>query len=94
MDEGGSEEAHLLLDGSWGVMMQATSSAKTIFAGKRFGNHPSELKGNNDLLTLTRPDIVREIGHAYLAAARTFLRPTPHLDRDLTGRLWPRPSCR
>jgi 5-methyltetrahydrofolate--homocysteine methyltransferase len=63
----------LLLDGSWGVMMQGYGLSENDFRGQRFGNHPSELKGNNDLLTLTRPDIVREIGHAYLAAGADIL---------------------
>ncbi len=63
----------LLLDGSWGVMMQGYKLSEDDFRGERFGNHPSELKGNNDLLTLTRPDIVREIGHAYLAAGADIL---------------------
>jgi 5-methyltetrahydrofolate--homocysteine methyltransferase len=63
----------LILDGSWGVMMQGYGLGESDFRGERFGNHPSELKGNNDLLTLTRPDIVREIGHAYLAAGADIL---------------------
>ncbi|HTT98694.1 MAG TPA: methionine synthase [Rhizomicrobium sp.] len=63
----------LLLDGSWGVMMQGYKLAESDFRGERFDNHPTELKGNNDLLTLTRPDIVREIGHAYLAAGADII---------------------
>ena len=58
----------LLLDGSWGVLIQGYGLKEDDFRGPRFGNHPRELKGNNDLLTLTRPDIVRDICHAYIEA--------------------------
>jgi len=63
----------LLLDGAWGVMMQGYKLGEAEFRGQRFADHDSELKGDNDLLTLTRPDIVREIGHAYLAAGADIL---------------------
>ena len=63
----------LLLDGSWGVMMQGYKLGEAEFRGTRFADHNSELKGDNDLLTLTRPDIVREIGHAYLEAGADIL---------------------
>jgi len=63
----------LLLDGSWGVLIQGYKLGETDFRGTRFGNHGHELKGNNDLLTLTRPDIVRDVGRQYLAAGVDFL---------------------
>jgi 5-methyltetrahydrofolate--homocysteine methyltransferase len=63
----------LLLDGSWGVMIQGYKLGEADFQGERFGNHPSELRGDNDLLTLTRPDIIREIGHAYLSAGADII---------------------
>jgi 5-methyltetrahydrofolate--homocysteine methyltransferase len=63
----------LLLDGSWGVMMQGYRLGEAEFRGTRFADHNIELKGDGDLLTLTRPDIVREIGHAYLAAGADIL---------------------
>ena len=63
----------LLLDGAWGVMMQSYKLDEDAFRGTRFAGHNSELKGDNDLLTLTRPDIVREIGHAYLSAGADIL---------------------
>ncbi|MDE2162447.1 MAG: methionine synthase [Alphaproteobacteria bacterium] len=63
----------LLLDGSWGVMIQGYKLGEDDFRGPRFGNHTSELKGNNDLLTLTRPDIIREIGDAYLSAGADII---------------------
>jgi 5-methyltetrahydrofolate--homocysteine methyltransferase len=63
----------LLLDGSWGVMIQGFKLGEDDFRGQRFGNHPSELKGNNDLLTLTRPEIIRDIGCQYLEAGADFI---------------------
>jgi 5-methyltetrahydrofolate--homocysteine methyltransferase len=63
----------LLLDGSWGVMIQGYRLDEAAFRGTRFGNHGRDLKGNNDLLTLTQPDIVNEIGRAYLEAGADIL---------------------
>jgi 5-methyltetrahydrofolate--homocysteine methyltransferase len=63
----------LLLDGAWGVMIQSYQLGEDDFRGQRFGNHPRELKGNNDLLTLTKPEIIREIGHAYLSAGADII---------------------
>jgi 5-methyltetrahydrofolate--homocysteine methyltransferase len=63
----------LLLDGSWGVMIQGFKLGEQDFRGGRFGNHPSELKGNNDLLTLTKPEIIQDIGRQYLNAGVDFI---------------------
>src|ERR1700760_4190375 len=63
----------LLLDGSWGVMIQGFKLSESDFRGKRFGNHPSDLKGNNDLLTLTKPEIIKDIGRQYLEAGADFI---------------------
>src|ERR1700742_1755170 len=63
----------LLLDGSWGVMIQGFKLGEDDFRGALFGNHASELKGNNDLLTLTKPEIIRDIGRQYLEAGADFI---------------------
>ncbi|HEY5238594.1 MAG TPA: methionine synthase, partial [Rhizomicrobium sp.] len=63
----------LLLDGSWGVMIQGYRLGESDFRGSRFDNHASDLKGNNDLLVLTKPDVIRDIGHAYLQAGADFI---------------------
>jgi len=63
----------LLLDGSWGVMIQSYKLGEDDFRGARFGNHTHELKGDNDLLTLTKPDVIREIGNAYLSAGADII---------------------
>src|SRR6201985_654473 len=63
----------LLLDGSWGVMIQGYGLGENDFRGPRFGKHPSDLKGNNDLLTLTKPEIITDIGRQYLEAGADFI---------------------
>ncbi|MGB8602313.1 MAG: methionine synthase, partial [Rhizomicrobium sp.] len=63
----------LLLDGSWGALIQTYHLNEQDYRGTRFTDHASELKGNNDLLTLTKPDVIREIGHAYLAAGADII---------------------
>ncbi len=57
----------LILDGAMGTMIQRHKLEEADFRGQRFHNWPRELKGNLDLLTLTRPDIIRDIHDAYLA---------------------------
>jgi len=57
-----------VLDGAMGTMIQARSLEERDFRGTRFASHPSELKGNNDLLSLTRPDVIEAIHSAYFAA--------------------------
>jgi len=63
----------LLLDGSWGVMIQGYGLKEEDFRGARFRDHDRELKGDIDILTLTRPDIIRDVGRTYLAAGADFL---------------------
>jgi 5-methyltetrahydrofolate--homocysteine methyltransferase len=61
-------ERIVILDGAMGTMIQRRRLDEADFRGERFKNHPKDLKGNNDLLQLTRPDVVREIHEQYLAA--------------------------
>jgi 5-methyltetrahydrofolate--homocysteine methyltransferase len=68
-----AQERILVLDGSWGVMIQDYELTEKDFRGERFANHSDALKGNNDLLVLTKPDIIREIGHAYLDAGADII---------------------
>ncbi|MEQ7871193.1 methionine synthase [Chromohalobacter salexigens] len=58
----------MILDGGMGTMLQGYELDEGDFRGQRFADWPSELKGNNDLLVLTRPDVVRDIHRAYLEA--------------------------
>ena len=58
----------VVLDGAMGTMIQRYHLSEADFRGARFAAHPKDLKGNNDLLQLTRPDVIREIHDQYLAA--------------------------
>jgi len=58
----------LMLDGAMGTMIQRYQLTEADYRGKRFADHPSDLKGNNDLLTLTQPKIIRDIHAAYFDA--------------------------
>src|ERR1700741_4466958 len=58
----------LVLDGSWGVMIQKRGLAEADYRGDRFKDHPGQLKGDNDLLCLTRPDIIADLHDQYFAA--------------------------
>jgi 5-methyltetrahydrofolate--homocysteine methyltransferase len=71
--EGLARERILLLDGAMGTMIQRYRLSEADYRGDRFAGHPSDLKGNNDLLCLTRPEVIREIHAAYLAAGADIL---------------------
>ncbi|MBI2893575.1 MAG: methionine synthase [Deltaproteobacteria bacterium] len=58
----------LVLDGAIGTMVQACGLAEADFRGERFREHPRDLAGDNDVLCLTRPDVVWQIHDAYLEA--------------------------
>jgi 5-methyltetrahydrofolate--homocysteine methyltransferase len=58
----------LLLDGAFGTMVQRHKLDEADFRGQEFVDHDHDLKGNNDILCLTKPDIVRGIHEAYLQA--------------------------
>ena len=58
----------LILDGSWGVMIQKQGLAEADYRGARFADHRLPLKGDNDVLCLTRPDLIAELHDAYFAA--------------------------
>jgi 5-methyltetrahydrofolate--homocysteine methyltransferase len=58
----------LVLDGAMGTMIQTHKLEEADYRGERFADHPHPLKGNNDLLVLTRPDVVSGIHEAFLAA--------------------------
>lgn len=62
------KERILVLDGAMGTMIQRHKLEEEDFRGEQFKNHHSSLKGNNDLLSITRPDIIKEIHAEYFAA--------------------------
>ncbi|HEY5604118.1 MAG TPA: homocysteine S-methyltransferase family protein, partial [Gammaproteobacteria bacterium] len=63
----------LILDGAMGTMIQGYRLDEQGYRGQRFKDHPSDLKGNNDLLSLTQPQIIREIHTAYLNAGADII---------------------
>jgi 5-methyltetrahydrofolate--homocysteine methyltransferase len=62
------EKRILIIDGAMGTMIQRYVLTEEDFRGERFKNHPCDVKGNNDLLNLTRPDIIKAIHTEYLKA--------------------------
>lgn len=65
-----AKERILLLDGSWGVMFQRMGLEEVDYRGTRFSqdDYPGQMKGNNDILCLTRPDCVSQLHDAYFEA--------------------------
>ena len=63
----------LILDGAMGTMIQRHKLQEADYRGARFADHPFDLKGNNDLLLLTKPDVIRGIHSEYLAAGADIL---------------------
>ena len=66
-------ERILLLDGAMGTMIQTRELDEAAFRGARFRDHPCDLRGNNDLLTLTQPDLIAAIHAEMLAAGADIL---------------------
>jgi 5-methyltetrahydrofolate--homocysteine methyltransferase len=63
----------LVLDGAMGTMIQRHKLTEEEFRGDRFKNHPCDLKGNNDLLSITQPEIIKGIHRAYFAAGSNIV---------------------
>jgi 5-methyltetrahydrofolate--homocysteine methyltransferase len=63
----------MVLDGGMGTMIQSYKLDEQDFRGSRFVDWPCDLKGNNDLLVLSKPEVIREIHDAYLAAGADIL---------------------
>ncbi|HVO72953.1 MAG TPA: methionine synthase [Ignavibacteriaceae bacterium] len=66
-------ERILVLDGAMGTMIQQHRLSESDFRGDLFKNHPSDLKGNNDLLNLTQPEIIKNIHKEYLLAGSDII---------------------
>ena len=67
------KERILVLDGAMGSLLQTYRLSEEDFRGEQFANHPSELKGYNDLLSLTQPHVVREIHDGYCQAGADII---------------------
>ena len=68
-----AHERVLILDGAMGTMIQQYGLTEADFRGERFSDIPGQLKGNNDLLCLTRPDIIEDIHRKYLTAGADII---------------------
>ena len=68
-----AQQKILILDGAMGTMIQRYKLEEKDFRGTRFENHPGDLKGNNDLLCITRPDVIEEIHYQYLEAGADLI---------------------
>ncbi|MCU0380328.1 MAG: homocysteine S-methyltransferase family protein [Chitinophagaceae bacterium] len=66
-------EKILIIDGAMGTMIQRYKLTEADYRGARFADWPSDLKGNNDLLCITRPDIIRDIHLEYLEAGADII---------------------
>lgn len=67
------KERILIIDGAMGTMIQRHTLTEADFRGERFKNHSHPLKGNNDVLSITRPDIIKDIHRQYLQAGADII---------------------
>ena len=63
----------VILDGAMGTMIQRYKLTEADYRGARFTEHHVDVKGNNELLLLTRPEVIREIHEQYLAAGADLI---------------------
>ena len=87
-------ERILILDGAMGTMIQQYNLKEEDFRGERFAHIPGQLKGNNDLLCLTRPDVIQDI-HRKVSRSRCghYRNEYIQLNHSLYGRLSRRRIC-
>jgi 5-methyltetrahydrofolate--homocysteine methyltransferase len=67
------EERIMVIDGAMGTAVQKYKLTEADFRGERFKNHTHDLKGNNDILVITRPDVIEEIHTKYLEAGADII---------------------
>ncbi len=77
-------ERVLVLDGAMGTMIQTHGLEEEDFRGDRFRDHPKSLKGCNDLLVLTRPDVIASIHRAYFEAGADIVETNTFIANKLT----------
>ena len=66
-------ERILILDGAMGSLIQSYQLEESDYRGERFSDWPTDIKGNNDLLSITRPDVIEAIHTAYLDAGADII---------------------
>ena len=74
----------LVLDGAMGTVIQSFGLTEEDFRGDRFRDHPKDLKGCNDLLSMTRPDVIARIHRAYLDAGADIIETNTFIANRLT----------
>ena len=67
------EKRIAILDGAMGTMIQRFKLSEAQYRGERFKNFHKDVKGNNELLSLTRPDVIQDIHEGYLAAGADMI---------------------
>ena len=77
-------ERIMILDGAMGTMIQTYNLDEDDFRGARFADHPMPLQGNNDLLSITRPDVIAGIHRAYLDAGADIIETNTFNSNKLT----------
>ena len=84
-----------IIDGAMGTMLQRYKLQEADFRGDRFATHGKDLKGNNDLLVLTRPDVVLEIHKQYLAAGADVIETNTFGATSIAQKttVWPTPRA-
>ena len=68
-----ANERIMILDGAMGTMIQKYGLSENDYRGKRFADMPGQMKGNNDMLNITRPDVIDEIHRKYLEAGADII---------------------
>ncbi|MGB2332818.1 MAG: homocysteine S-methyltransferase family protein, partial [Litorivicinaceae bacterium] len=71
--ESALRESIVILDGGMGTMIQGAGLGESDYRGERFKNFPQDVKGNNDLLTLTQPELIASIHKAYIDAGASIV---------------------
>ncbi|HVQ29554.1 MAG TPA: methionine synthase [Vicinamibacteria bacterium] len=67
------QERIVIIDGAMGTMLQAEGLTEADFRGARFKDHPKDLKGNSDVLSLTKPEVIEKIHRLYLEAGADII---------------------
>lgn len=75
-------ERIMIMDGAMGTMIQRCGLGEEDFRGDRFADHGRDLKGNNDLLVLTNPEVIRGIHDRYLEAGADIIETNTLIQRE------------
>ena len=78
------EERIIMIDGAMGTAIQAYKLKEEDYRGERYKNHTKDLKGDNDLLVITRPDVIQEIHEKYLAAGADIIETNTFNDTSIS----------